>query len=142
MRKLITIIIFYIISISVGIAETCPTIQDIKNGNFHAWRLYDSDSHQPLNTKYVPQFKQYAQQFTLAEWHKDSKQRNIIRCYYRDFNGSEARAYLAKKDFHPEIVKNTWYSVSGSLHCAAGRNHCVFQNNQSSHQLARNDSPG
>ncbi|OGT36881.1 MAG: hypothetical protein A3F11_08865 [Gammaproteobacteria bacterium RIFCSPHIGHO2_12_FULL_37_14] len=138
MRKLIAIFIFFIIHIQSIYAETCPSISDIKKGKLHTWQLHDSESHQLLSAKHLEQFKKYAQQFTLAEWHKNNNQQNSLRCYYRDWNGSEARAYLAKNNFRPHLAKNSWYSVSGSMHCAAGLKNCTFQHTKPSPQLARN----
>src|SRR3990167_5899720 len=126
MQKLIVAFVVYILLLSISKADTCPSIQDIQNNNFRSWKLYDSDTHQLLGSKQLSQFKKFAKQFTLVEWHQETKH-SLIRCYYRDLNGSEAQAYLAKKDFRPHLVTNTWYTVSGSMHCAAGQNRCVFQ---------------
>ncbi len=121
-------------------AETCPSVNDIKKNNLHAWRLYDVEDNAPLTIKQISYFKKFAQQFTLAEWRQVDEKHGMIRCYYRDKNGSEARAYLTKNNFTPETSKNTWYSVSGSMHCAAGLNQCLFQQYTSSKtQFANND---
>ncbi|HLB42899.1 MAG TPA: hypothetical protein VJN02_08650 [Gammaproteobacteria bacterium] len=136
-RNLIWTMMFFMLFFQLSLAETCPSIRDIKNGRLHAWQLYDSDNHKQLNVIHMTQFKKYAQQFTLAEWQENDIKHNTIRCYYRDLNGSEATAYLARNDFYPNSTNETWYVVSGSMHCAAGREQCSFQQKTSPPQLAK-----
>jgi hypothetical protein len=109
------------------VADTCPTIQDIKSSSLTGWKAYDSDDGTLLSAKRTAQFKKSIEQFALAEWKTNANHQHAIRCYYRDQNGSGLEAYLAKNHFSLAENNPAWYSVSGSMNCAAGMNECHFQ---------------
>ena len=107
-------------------AEKCPSVKDIKNHHASAWKAYDSDDGTPLPAKREAEFRKSAQEFALAEWTSADKKTGSIHCYYRDNNGSDLEAYLAKSHFSLNNHKNYWYTVSGHMHCAAGMDKCEF----------------
>jgi hypothetical protein len=123
-----------IITVSVALlsqiclAETCPSVQDIKSNSLHGWKAFDSDDGMPLSAAREKQFKNTIEQFALAEW-KDTKDKSgSIHCYYRDSTGSNLEAYFAKDNFIPKRLANSfWYEVSGFMHCAAGMDKCEFE---------------
>lgn len=132
------IVFFCLIAIhQLSFADSCPSIQTIQHGALKQWQLYDSDNHQLLSKNNMPEFKKYAKQFALAEWHQEKNHLNTLRCYYRDEDGSLARAYLGKKNLNPKLANNSWYSVSGAMHCAASRDQCSFQSRQMPQQFAK-----
>jgi hypothetical protein len=126
MRK-IFFAICILLCCKICFAETCPNVDDIKNNNAKNWIAYDSDDDTRLSPRREADFKKNIVQFTLAEWRNVNNKNSIIHCYYRDTEGSQLEAYLAKPNFIPKNTKNYWYQVSGSMHCAAGKNKCEFQ---------------
>ncbi|TAK73948.1 MAG: hypothetical protein EPO11_07670 [Gammaproteobacteria bacterium] len=120
---------FLLLFCSLVFAEMCPSVQDIQKNRLHGWKIYDSDDNTPLPPKRVAQFIKGAKQFTLAEWPDARRHVGTVHCYYRDDNGSQLEAYLAKDNFIPTNVNHYWYSVSGSMNCAAGAERCLFQPN-------------
>ncbi|OGT38912.1 MAG: hypothetical protein A3F12_01880 [Gammaproteobacteria bacterium RIFCSPHIGHO2_12_FULL_38_14] len=121
---LIFIIMFYA---SISFADTCPSIHAIKQHQLHGFTMYDSYTDQPLPATRVSLFQRHVKQFILAEWRKDDNQHHAIRCYYRDQYGSELDTYLSKNNFTPDSGKSYWYTVTGSMHCAASSKECTFQ---------------
>lgn len=133
-RQRIKGILFVLITIFFGLhimkdayAEMCPDLTTIKDKLPPGWAFYDSDDGTPLSEARIELFKKTAQQFALAEWVSDKHMGGIIHCYYRDKNGSDLEAYLAKKQYIPFNNKKVWYSVSGYMHCAASQGLCMFR---------------
>lgn len=108
-------------------AEKCPTVEDIKKNKLDGWKIVDSDDGKPISSKRLSQFKESVVQFVLAEWGSTRNLNNAIHCYYRDKEGYSFDAYLTKDHFIPENSKKLWYTVSGSMQCAANMEQCQFQ---------------
>lgn len=116
-------------------AETCPSIEDIHHATLQGWKFYDSDDDKILSAKRETYFRNHIIAFALAEW---SSKQHAIHCYYRDAEGSELEAYVAKDNFTPVDQHHFWYQVSGHLHCAASSEQCEFhQRLLKNTQLAR-----
>lgn len=109
-------------------AESCPSVATIKANKITDWKAFDSDDGKPLSEKRLTQFKTTVQQFVLAEWSNINNKKSTIHCYYRDKEGYSFEAYLAKDNFKPENSHKIWYSVSGSMQCAADMEKCQFSN--------------
>jgi hypothetical protein len=107
-------------------ADTCPTLKTIKSTPLTTWKAYDSDDHIQLTAEQTKTFINSIDQFSLAEWVQEGSEKGSIHCYYSDKNGSVLEAYLAKTSYVPENSKNRWYEVSGSMHCAAAQEECLF----------------
>ena len=120
-------------------AETCPDVKTVKSSALSDWTVHDSDDDSLLKPGRAAAFKKHIEQFTLAEWVTSGKHKGSIRCYYSDNNGSGLEAYLTKQSFKPTNPHHYWYQVSGSMHCAAGMNECLFKHTDLSKQpqLAR-----
>lgn len=110
------------------LAETCPSLTNIKQNTLTEWQAFDSEEGTPLTAKQFAQFRQSIESFALAEWQEIKDKQGIIHCYYKDKTGSALEAYLAKptSSCTPDNSHNRWYAVSGSLHCAAQQEHCGF----------------
>lgn len=111
---------------SASIAETCPSVVDIKKHGLVGWTVYDSIDGAVLNTHRHNDFVKHVDQFALAEWTNDHHKQHI-HCYYRDTSGSDLEAYLSKDNFKPSHINHYWYTVSGALQCAAGYSNCDFE---------------
>jgi hypothetical protein len=112
----------------ICLADTCPSVADIKKDAIAGWRAYDSDDGVPLSADREKQYKKAIQEFVLAEWASEPNHTNTIHCYYRDQNGSSLEAYLSKENVTlTKRTKSYWYQVSGSMHCAAGMDQCKFE---------------
>lgn len=123
LEKLILLVITGFLTQSV-LAETCPSIREIKQQLLHGWQAFDNESRTPLSPKRLAEFKLKAQKFLLAEWVKSANKG--AHCYYSDRAGSHLDVFLAKKNLTPNNTQEYWYRVSGYLHCAAGETKCKF----------------
>jgi len=135
LRKMI--ILICVMFHQVALAETCPSIDMLKDQHFNAWKFYDTDDGKLLSAKRIAQFKKEAEEFVLAESVTNSQHKKIIRCYYHDKNGSTLNAYIAKENFIVGSNHSYWYEVSHATQCAADINMCEFQQS-TLQQLARN----
>lgn len=125
LRKLLIISLAFLAQLTF--AETCPTIDAIKNHALKAWKFYDTDDSKLLSATRIAQFEKGVEEFALAESVFVSKQKNVINCYYRDKNGWNLNAYLSKDNLILGKNKNYWYEVSNAMHCAADVTMCEFQ---------------
>lgn len=121
-------LLFLLAQSTLVLADTCPSVTDIKHQKAAGWKAYDSDDSTRLSEKRAAKLRHAIEQFTLAEWSGDQN-KSSIHCYYRDKNGSELEAYFSKNNFLPKDTHHYWYQVSGSMQCAAGANYCEFQQN-------------
>jgi hypothetical protein len=125
LKKILVIVLF---SISPHLfAETCPTIAYIKTHAFSDWKIFDSDDGKALSEQRATRFKHEIEEFALAESVIDEHKKSVMHCYYRDKNGSNLEAYLAKENLISSNNKKYWYEVSGAMHCAADVHMCEFQ---------------
>lgn len=124
---------------SIGFADTCPSVTDIKHNALNGWKAYDSDEGTPLSATRESHFKKSVEQFALAEWQQGKKHSTAIHCYYRDKSGSNLEAYLSKDHYTPKRSgQHYWYEVSGYMHCAAEKDLCEFDSLMANKaQLAR-----
>lgn len=104
-------------------ADTCPSIASIQQHTLHGWQIYDAEEGTRLPPSRFLKFQQDAKDFALAEW---KTAHHTMRCYYKDANGSNLAAYLAKTHFTPKNLNPYWYQVSGALQCAASMTQCQF----------------
>lgn len=130
MNKLMTVILALFFCHS-AMADTCPSVKDLKAGTTHGFQAYDSDDDSLLSKERLAQFIKNTEQFILAEWQDTKDHQGAVHCYYRDMNGSQMDTYLKKTNLVPANPQKRWYEVSGSMHCAAGMESCLFKQNQS-----------
>ena len=116
---------------SLTFAETCPSLDKIKHHQIQGWQLYDSSEGTLLEKKRTSQFMQQAEKFVLAEWVAKNAKTGTIHCYYRNSDGNNFEAYLAKDKLSPHKNRNEWYQVTDLLQCAAGLEKCTFDANPS-----------
>jgi hypothetical protein len=129
MNKLITAVIALLFC-HLAFADTCPSVKDLKAGTTHGFQAYDSDDDTLLAKERLAQFINNAEQFILAEWQDTKDHEGAVHCYYRDINGSQMDAYLKKSNLVPANPHKRWYEVSGSMHCAADMESCLFKENK------------
>ncbi len=115
-------------------ADTCPSLKSLKAAPSITWKAFDSDDGKELSLKNTTLFINSIDQFSLAEWVQQGPNKGSVHCYYSDRNGSVIEAYLAKANFTPQNAKHYWYQVSGSLHCAAGMDDCLFEPTKATEQ--------
>jgi hypothetical protein len=108
-------------------ADNCPSVQAIHQHKLAGWKLYDVDDNKPLTAKRADAFKKDVKAFAMVEWSKDPKSKGMIQCFYRDKDGSDLEAYLAKDHFNVGVNQSYWYNISGHLQCAAQAKTCEFQ---------------
>jgi hypothetical protein len=126
MNKKIAWLLMTLLFAQMTYADTCPSLKAIKSSPLSAWKAFDSDDQKPLTTAQTTTFINSIDQFSLAEWVQEGPKKGTIHCYYSDRNGSVLEAYLAKASYIPVNNKHFWYEVSGSMHCAAGMDNCLF----------------
>ncbi len=137
MRGRFLIAVFITLFSTALIAQTCPSVKDIRNNKIPGWRAYDIYGTK-FTEEQTQQFRGHALEFALAEVIPYNKGTLAIRCLYRDKNGSNLQGYLAKDNIVADNTMNYWYEVSGSKHCAAGVKLCQFApNTLHNSQLAR-----
>lgn len=133
--KLISILTFFAMT-QLCLAETCPSVQDIKQNNMKGWKIFDSEEGIPLSERREADFRNHIVAFAMAEWVKSNKN-GIIHCYYKNKDGSDMEAFLTKDNFIPSNAQNLWYQVSGSWQCAASALKCEFKSLNREPHLAR-----
>lgn len=122
----------------LSLADTCPSISDIKNNALSGWKAFDSDDGKPLSAAREAQFKKMIEKFALAEWSSPKNKNGSIHCYYIDSTGSSLEAYFAKDNFIPKNkLHSFWYQVSGYMHCAAEKDKCEFEHHSFRTHLAK-----
>lgn len=135
-KKILTLSALSILC-GMSFANTCPGIQELQRNKLTGWKLFDSDTGTPLTAQQESDFKKNAVAFVLAEWTSADHKSGSIHCFYRDKDGSNLEAYLAKDHFALQNRNNYWYAVSGSMHCAAGETKCEFMDKVGQSQLAK-----
>lgn len=138
MMKRILLALSMLFLCQLSFANTCPSVHDIQTNAIKGWKILDTDDGTPLSAQRNAEFKKSVEQFALVEWSNDGQKRGLIHCFYRDKNGSDLEAYLENENLTPMASNNFWYSVSGSMHCAAGPDKCQFQNKPVEAQFAKN----
>lgn len=82
---LITLALYFHPLISLA-ADSCPSIEAVREGNFAGWRPLYSPDDTPASEERIKRFEQTALEFYLAEW-SDDYAYGSGRCYY--FSGEE-----------------------------------------------------
>ena len=127
MSKILLLIASIILFSQTALADTCPSVTDIKQNHLDGWKAFDSEDGTPFPPGKIAQLAKYIHQFALAEYTAKGPNGTAVHCYYRDVHGSDLEAYFSKDNINPINAKNTWYQVSGYMHCAAGNENCAFQ---------------
>src|SRR5947207_4463070 len=92
----LSILFFYS---AIAMADTCPPAINVQHNTTPGWHAYDSDTDQRLSAERTLTFQANAKIFALAEWMNSGKTKGEIHCYYRDNDGSNLEAYLAKDKY-------------------------------------------
>ncbi|OGT55292.1 MAG: hypothetical protein A3F43_03490 [Gammaproteobacteria bacterium RIFCSPHIGHO2_12_FULL_42_10] len=122
----------------VSMADTCPSVDDIKHKTFSGhWKAYDSDTDKVLAPDRLADAIAAIDRFALVEWTDTKQHVGMIHCYYRDKHGSNLEAYFATEHFKPNNTNKAWYAVTGYMHCADGREQCLFGSPSPVVQVAR-----
>src|SRR4051812_13036015 len=96
--KKILIGLLYFSFLHLCFAETCPSVNDIKNNNFYGWRVLNIDSGSLLSPVALEKFLSEVNYFALAEWMRDAPE-GESHCYYTNLVSGKnyLGAFLAKK---------------------------------------------
>lgn len=125
MIKHIMMMLCAFIFTQVVYADTCPTINDLKNNQFHMWNAFHSDSGTALSDAELLKFIRIVSLFKFAELAKGSPE-GSSHCYYNDVNGNYTFAYLAKKHLTVDVHSIYWQSENDIFRCYADTSSCVF----------------
>lgn len=125
MYKIFSLIFSMVLVSTTVFAETCPSVNDIKQKHLNGWVAYDSEDGTPISAERINILTKYIHQFALAEHAQNDPKGPAMHCYYRDEHGSDLEAYFSKSNLSPDNSKN-WYQVTGYKHCAAGTDKCTF----------------
>ena len=124
MFKKIMLTFIFLTLTTATLAETCPSISQLKENNFHGWEPYNSDSGEPLFPQQLTDFKKDVRQFLMAEWAEGAPE-GESHCYYGDKNGNYMDAFLARHGFHDAPSAN-WHNDGGFMRCKGEAGNCVF----------------
>jgi hypothetical protein len=120
--------VLLLISSSLTFAETCPTISDIKAGQFHHWQPLDIDNAEPVEGQALEEFKQAVAKFAFVDWMPDAPE-GSGQCFYygvepdSDYLG----VYLAKPTLEPDRNKGNWFEASFDvMQCNESISNCQF----------------
>lgn len=111
--------------LSGAYAETCPTIQAIKNNSFRqqGWQVYDLENGEPLESEDFNMFKKHLISFASAIWLPGAPEGNS-QCHY--YNDSDIEAYFAKNMQLPDKTKGNWRLIGDMLECNISLQDCQF----------------
>lgn len=119
---LIMIIFLFFPLVSTCVAETCPTLSEIKSANpnsieINNWYALDIDNANRLTLSAFAN----AVEFELAEWMIDAPE-GEAHCYYG------VNAYLAKHNLKPAFIKDYWKKIGNDAvyQCNSTVNTCLF----------------
>lgn len=124
MRNHLFVVILLCMS-SAAMAETCPTVADIKNNQFRTWQAFGSDSGEPLNHAQLEKFKRQIHRFNMAEWAEDAPE-GESHCYYAAKNRDYADGFLAADHLQPDRTQPGWQIESGFVRCRQDTSACLF----------------
>jgi hypothetical protein len=109
MNKKMTAILILSLCSSMGYADICPSVAEIKQHSMHGWKIYDSEENTLLSAQRLEKFKAHIKTFALAEWGYQNNKTRAIHCYYLDKDGSTMEAFVAKDNFSPDRSPIYWY---------------------------------
>lgn len=93
-----------------AIADTCPSVADIKVGQFNGWQALDVNSDTPASSQAIAAFKKRVKDFYQAEWSADYEGHG--HCYYTGY----LEVLLAKDTAQPK-VSDFWKDLGFVLRC-------------------------
>lgn len=119
-------IIFILIFVTpLALAESCPTVEEIKAGDFRAWHVFSSDNGTPLPPLGLEKFKRSVASFALAEYAKGAPE-GEAHCYYKTKSKPCAEGFLARHGSKPQLNTGFWYQESMFMRCSHSLASCLF----------------
>jgi hypothetical protein len=112
---------------SIGHAETCPSVDDIKNHNLKNWKAYTLENGTVPSHETMKLFTENIHQFMLAEW-MDEAPEGSGHCYYERESPDDnyLGVYLAKQNMAPN-KSSAWVKKGlDVMHCTLGIDVCEF----------------
>jgi len=104
---------------SAAYADTCPSVIEIKQDNFHGWEALNTDSGEPVSALKLKKFKRLVKAFNFAYWVENAPE-GSGQCYYRQVD-EVAEVYFAKNTLAPLEAEGNWYKAAwGFLKCEVG----------------------
>lgn len=125
-KKLICFILFF--SCTITYAETCPTVDEIKAGNFKGWQAFGLDSGEPASSEELDDFKSSIATFQSAAWMPDAPE-GSAQCYYGTAEDPYENVYLAKTNQGPDLTAY-WQPADDGMQCRVTDSkveHCRFK---------------
>lgn len=116
----------------ISLAETCPTITDIKSNYLHGWQALNIDSASPISATTFEIFKNNIQNFALAEWMKGAPE-GEAHCYYHGAqqDGEYLGVFLAKANLESDNTSSSWQRLNNLVsQCHANVEACQFLTHQ------------
>lgn len=126
MRFIIKLLLLFFAN--MAIAETCPTVDEIKQHRYHDWHAYMLDNGEPVSAKNLLELEQNIQRFDFAVWLQFAPE-GEAECYYQGayIGKGQWGVYFAKQKLRPFLINGVWQNkASGFLQCNAPLEECLF----------------
>jgi hypothetical protein len=124
MKKL-AVLISTLLATSLAIAETCPTIAQIRANNLNGWSAYTNDEGEPLTPTQLQAFEQNVGGFYSIRWLGGAPE-GESHCYYVNKQRYWTRAFLSKSGLVPDFSSPNWTYVDDEPRCHASIAGCPF----------------
>jgi hypothetical protein len=130
LKKAILFFSLSVLALPYARAQTCPTIADLRQGQFNQWQPLDLDNGEPIIGKRLKQYQHKVTSFAFAMW-VPSAPEGAGECFYNGGSQDDdyLNIYLAKATGEPDKNTGNWHSIGlDLLQCNASITNCRFLN--------------
>lgn len=118
MLKLFSGLLFFYCATNFAMTISCPTVSDIKNGEFKNWLPLYIDGEELASLHDVAQFQKYVTQFAIAKW--NTSYLESAHCFYSGDGAIVNQIVLAQDAWRP--VNDThwsWIKINKIAECSS-----------------------
>lgn len=123
------LLFLFILFIPVCYSQHCPSVAQIKHGQFNDWEPLNLDSAEPLSEEELNDFKDALSTFAFAGWLEDAPEGSAECFYYGDPPEPDyLGVFLVKNLQGPDLSSGYWkQQTAGYLKCDKSINECGFK---------------
>ncbi len=104
-KKALLISLIPLSSVMASSNLTCPSVSEIKRGDFHTWQVLYRSNQEGAMPNDIEKFKHYVDGFAAAEW--SNRFLESGHCFYQGTDSIMHAIILAHAAWHP-VTNHTW----------------------------------